>query len=133
MILGIGIDSVNIDRIRKILNRHGDIFVNRIYTEAEQNKANSRKDSVNTYAKHWAAKEACSKALGTGIRMGVNWKEMTISNKKSGEPTIFLSGSAKKRLNELTPEGHTSKIHISLSDDHPSANALVLIEANPLV
>ena len=130
MILGIGTDLANIDRIQKTLYRYGDRFRNRVFSKREQDKAWSRQDEAGTYAKRWAAKEACSKALGTGLRMGISWRDMTVSNLKSGQPTMTVTGWAKKRLDELTPEGYRSTIFISLTDDHPWAQAFVVIEAH---
>lgn len=132
MILGIGIDLANIERISNVLERHGDRFRNRVFTELEQNKAEHRKDVAGTYAKRWAAKEACSKALGTGLRMGIRWKDMSVRNLYSGKPVMSLTGWAEKRLNEITPNGHSAVIHVSLTDDHPWAQAFVVIESQPL-
>ena len=132
MILGIGTDLANIDRIQGVLARHGDRFRNRVFTETEQAKASRRKDEAGTYAKRWAAKEACSKALGTGLRMGIAWRDMSISNLSSGQPIIEVKGWAKKRLDELTPEDHRAIVHVSLTDDYPWAQAYVVIEARPL-
>ena len=132
MILGIGVDLANIERISDVLERHGDRFRNRVFTELEQNKAEHRKDVAGTYAKRWAAKEACSKALGTGLRMGIRWKDMSVRNLYSGKPVMSLTGWAQKRLNEITPNGHSAVIHVSLTDDHPWAQAFVVIESQPL-
>ena len=132
MILGIGTDLANIDRIQGVLARHGDRFRNRVFTETEQAKASRRKDEAGTYAKRWAAKEACSKALGTGLRMGIAWRDMSISNLSSGQPIMEVAGWAKKRLDELTPEDHRAIVHVSLTDDYPWAQAYVVIEARPL-
>ena len=132
MILGIGTDLANIDRIQAVLDRHGDRFRNRVFTEREQAKAARRKDEAATYAKRWAAKEACSKALGTGLRMGISWKDMAVSNLKSGQPVMTVTGWAKTRLDDMTPDGHEAVIHVTLTDDHPWAQAFVVIEARPL-
>lgn len=132
MILGIGTDLANIDRIQGVLDRHGDRFRNRVFTEREQAKATRRHDEAGTYAKRWAAKEACSKALGTGLRMGIAWKDMAVSNLRSGQPVMTLTGWAKKRLDEMTPDGHEAIVHVTLTDDHPWAQAFVVIEARPL-
>jgi len=132
VILGIGTDLANIDRIQAVLDRHGDRFRNRVFTEREQAKAARRKDEAGTYAKRWAAKEACSKALGTGLRMGISWKDMAVSNLKSGQPVMTVTGWAKTRLDDMTPEGHEAVIHVTLTDDHPWAQAFVVIEARPL-
>ncbi len=132
MILGVGTDLANIERIQAVLDRHGDRFRNRVFTEREQAKANRRKDEAGTYAKRWAAKEACSKALGTGLRMGISWKDMAVSNLRTGQPVMTLTGWAKTRLDEMTPPGHEAIVHVSLTDDHPWAQAFVVIEARPL-
>ncbi len=132
MILGVGTDLANIERIQAVLDRHGDRFRNRVFTEREQAKANRRKDEAGTYAKRWAAKEACSKALGTGLRMGISWKDMAVSNLRTGQPVMTLRGWAKTRLDEMTPPGHEAIVHVSLTDDHPWAQAFVVIEARPL-
>ena len=129
MILGIGTDLANIERIAAVLERHGDRFRNRVFTETEQRKAERRRDVAGTYAKRWAAKEACSKALGTGLRMGIAWKDMSVRNLHTGQPVMELTGWAKKRLEALTPPGHDAIIHVTLTDDHPWAQATVLIEA----
>jgi holo-[acyl-carrier protein] synthase len=132
MILGIGTDLANIDRIQGVLARHGDRFRNRVFTETEQAKASRRKDEAGTYAKRWAAKEACSKALGTGLRMGIAWRDMSVSNLPSGQPVMEVTGWAKNRLDEITPDDHKAIVHVSLTDDHPWAQAYVVIEARPL-
>ena len=118
MILGIGTDLANIERIAGTLDRFGDRFRNRVFTEVEQKKAERRADVAGTYAKRWAAKEACSKALGTGLRMGISWKDMAVSNLRSGQPVMAVTGWAKTRLDEMTPEGHEAIIHVTLTDDH---------------
>ena len=133
MILGIGTDLANIERTQGTLDRFGDRFRNRVFTDVEQAKANRRKDIAGTYAKRWAAKEACSKALGTGLRMGIAWKDMAVTNLKTGQPVMHVTGWAEKRLSELTPAGHEAVIHVTLTDDHPWAQAFVVIEARPLV
>lgn len=132
MIIGIGTDLANIERIEKTLERFGDRFKNRVFTEIEQAKANRRRDQAGTYAKRWAAKEACSKALGTGLRMGVAWKDMSVTNLKTGQPVMHVTGWAKERLESMTPEGHEAIIHVTLTDDHPWAQAFVVIEARPI-
>ena len=132
MIIGTGTDLANIDRINKVLLRYGDRFRNRVFTKNEQAKAKKRLDEAGTLAKRWAAKEACSKALGTGLRMGISWKDMAVSNIDTGQPVMTLTGWAKKRLSELTPEGYLSTLHVSLTDDHPWAQAIVIIDAQPL-
>jgi len=131
MILGIGTDLANIERIEATLARFGDRFRNRVFTEREQRRAESRRDVAGTYAKRWAAKEACSKALGTGLRMGIAWKDMSVTNLRTGQPVMHVTGWAATRLAALTPEGHRAVIHVSLTDDHPWAQAFVVIEALP--
>ncbi|MYH57446.1 MAG: holo-ACP synthase [Boseongicola sp. SB0675_bin_26] len=131
MIIGIGTDICNIERIERTLERFGDRFRNRVFTEIEQARAERRKDAAGTYAKRWAAKEACSKALGTGLRMGIAWKDMAVTNRRSGQPVMHVTGWAADRLAELTPEGHEAIIHVTLTDDHPWAQAVVVIEALP--
>ena len=131
MILGIGADICNIERIEGTLERFGDRFRNRVFTDIEQAKAERRKDTAGTYAKRWAAKEACSKALGTGLAMGIAWKDMSVTNLKTGQPMMHVTGWAADRLAEMTPEGHDARIHVTLTDDHPWAQAFVLIEALP--
>jgi len=132
MILGVGTDLANIERIAGVLERHGDRFRNRVFTEIEQRKAERRKDTAGIYAKRWAAKEACSKALGTGLRMGIAWKDMAVRNLKTGQPVMEVSGWAAERLRDMTPKGHEAIIHVTLTDDHPWAQAFVVIEARPL-
>lgn len=131
MILGIGTDLANIDRIERVLDRFGDRFRTRVFTETERRKAEGRADIAGTYAKRWAAKEACSKALGTGLRMGIAWKDMSVSNLPTGQPVMRLTGWAARRLAEMTPEGHEAVVHVTLTDDRPWAQAFVLIEALP--
>lgn len=132
MILGIGTDLANIERIEGTLERFGDRFRNRVFTPVEQAKAERRRDVAGTYAKRWAAKEACSKALGTGLRMGIAWKDMAVSNLETGQPVMEVTGWARARLDEMTPEGHIALIHVTLTDDHPWAQAFVVIEARPM-
>ncbi|MCB2127510.1 MAG: holo-ACP synthase [Rhodobacteraceae bacterium] len=132
MIIGIGTDLANIERIQGVLDRYGDRFRNRVFTETEQRKAERRMDKAGTYAKRWAAKEACSKALGTGLRMGISWKDMAVSNLRSGQPVMHLTGWAAERLAAMTPKGHEAIVHVTLTDDHPWAQAFVVIEARPL-
>ena len=131
MILGVGTDLANIERIQGTLDRFGDRFKNRVFTEIEQQKAERRRDTAGTYAKRWAAKEACSKALGTGLAMGIAWRDMSVSNMKSGQPVMHVTGWAAERLAEMTPVGHEAVIHVTLTDDHPWAQAFVIIEALP--
>jgi holo-[acyl-carrier protein] synthase len=132
MILGIGTDLCNIDRIAKTLDRFGDRFRNRVFTEREIAKAERRRDVAGTYAKRWAAKEACSKALGTGLRMGISWKDMAVTNLRTGQPQMHVTGWAADRLASMTPPGHIAVIHVTLTDDHPWASAFVVIEARPV-
>ena len=131
MILGIGTDLCNIERIEAILDRFGDRFRNRVYTDREQARAARRPHEAATYAKRWAAKEACSKALGTGLRMGIAWKDMSVTNMHTGQPVMHVTGWAKRRLDAMTPPGHEAILHVTLTDDHPWAQAVVLIEARP--
>ena len=132
MILGIGSDLANIDRIEGTIARFGPRFLNRVFTPLEQAKASSRPRNIAaTYAKRWAAKEACSKALGTGLRMGISWKDMAVSNLRTGQPVMQVTGWAKERLDAMTPAGHEAIIHVTLTDDHPWASAFVVIEARP--
>ncbi|KEP69197.1 holo-ACP synthase [Thioclava sp. BHET1] len=132
MILGIGTDLANIERIAGTLARFGDRFRNRVFTETEQRKAERRQDVAGTYAKRWAAKEACSKALGTGLRMGIAWKDMAVTNLPTGQPVMQVTGWAAERLSDMTPEGYEAIIHVTLTDDHPWAQAFVVIEARKL-
>lgn len=132
MILGIGTDLANIDRIAATLERFGDRFRTRVFTPAEQRKAEARQQTAATYAKRWAAKEACSKALGTGLRMGIAWRDMAVTNLPTGQPVMTVTGWAAERLAAMTPPGHAATIHVSLTDDHPWAQAFVVIEARPL-
>ncbi len=132
MILGVGSDLANIERIEGTLARFGDRFRNRVFTTAEQAKAEGRREVSATYAKRWAAKEACSKALGTGLRMGIAWKDMEVSNLRSGQPVMHLHGWAAEKLAEMTPPGHAAIVHVTLTDDHPWAQAFVVIEARPV-
>lgn len=132
MILGVGTDLANIDRIRGVLDRHGDRFRNRVFTEIEQARAERTLNPAATYAKRWAAKEACSKALGTGLRMGIAWKDMAVSNLRTGQPIMHVTGWAADRLLTMTPAGMGATIHVSLTDDDPWAQAFVVIAAHPL-
>ncbi|WCR11412.1 holo-ACP synthase [Paracoccus stylophorae] len=132
MILGIGTDLANIDRIQNTLHRFGDRFRNRVFTPTELVKAARRHDEAGTLAKRWAAKEACSKALGTGLRMGIAWRDMAVSNLGTGQPVMHLTGWAADRLARMTPPGHRAVVHVTLTDDHPWAQAFVVIEALPL-
>jgi len=130
MILGIGSDLASIERIEGTLARFGARFRDRVFTADEQAKADGRPRAVAaTYAKRWAAKEACSKALGTGLRMGISWRDMAVSNLASGQPVMQVTGWAEARLRSLTPAGDEAIIHVTLTDDHPWAQAFVVIEA----
>ena len=131
MILGIGNDTVDIRRIERTLERHGERFVERVFTPTELAKAARRRDEAGTLAKRWAAKEACSKALGTGLAMGISWRDMAVSNLASGQPVMELTGWAADRLAAMTPPGHHAVVHVTLTDDHPWAQAFVVIEARP--
>ncbi len=131
LILGIGTDLCNIERVERTLTRFGDRFRNRVFTEREQGRAEARVHAAATYAKRWAAKEACSKALGTGLRMGIAWRDMAVTNLRTGQPVMQVTGWAAERLAAMTPEGYEAVIHVSLTDDHPWAQAFVVIEARP--
>ncbi len=131
MILGIGTDLANIDRIAGTLDRFGDRFRNRVFTDTELAKAAHRRDEAGTLAKRWAAKEACSKALGTGLAMGISWRDMAVANLDTGQPVMRLTGWAAERLAGMTPPGHEAIVHVTLTDDHPWAQAFVVIEARP--
>ena len=129
MILGIGTDLVNIERIRKVLNRFGDRFENRVFSDLEIERSRRKLDPSASYAKRWAAKEACSKALGVGLKMGISWKDMHVINLKSGQPQLKLEGRAKDVLRKITPKGFIAKVNVSLTDDYPWAKSIVIIEA----
>ncbi len=130
MILGIGSDLCNIDRIQNSLDRFGERFTNRVFTDIERRKAEGRPlTRAGTYAKRFAAKEAFSKAVGTGFKRGVFMKDIGVVNKASGEPTLALTGGAKRRLDDMTPEGHAAEVHLTMTDDHPFAQAFVIITA----
>jgi holo-[acyl-carrier protein] synthase len=127
-LIGLGSDLCNIERIAGSIDRFGDRFINRIFTDIEQAKANRRElTRAATFAKRFAAKEACAKALGTGFRQGVFWRDMGVVNLPSGQPTLQLSGGAAARLAQITPRGHKAAIHLTMTDDHPWAQAIVLI------
>jgi holo-[acyl-carrier protein] synthase len=132
MIIGIGSDLADIRRIGRTLERFGDRFVQRVFTEVEQARSERRRERVASYAKRWAAKEACAKALGTGLRMGVAWREMGVVNLPSGQPTMRITGGAATRLQALIPPGLAPRVHVTITDDHPWAQAFVVIEAVPL-
>jgi holo-[acyl-carrier protein] synthase len=133
VIIGIGSDLCDIRRIEKSLERHAERFTHRLFTEVERAKAEGRAHRAATYAKRFAAKEACAKALGTGIRRGVFWKDMGVVNLPSGAPTMALTGGAAERLKAMTPAGHRAVIHLTITDDHPWAQAFIVIEALPEV
>ena len=131
MILGIGSDIIDINRIERTLERFGERFVERVFTETERRKSDGRANRAASYAKRFAAKEACSKALGTGFRDGVFWRDMGVVNLSSGKPTMKLTGGALERLAAITPEGMRAQIDLSLTDDDPQAQAIVIISALP--
>lgn len=132
IILGLGNDLCNIERIESSIARYGQRFIDRIFTEVEQAKANRRQlTRAATFAKRFAAKEACAKALGTGIRQGVFFRDMGVVNLPSGKPALSLTGGAATRLAAMTPAGHKAEIHLTITDDHPWAQAVVLITASP--
>ena len=134
MIIGLGSDLCNIERIANSLERYGERFENRVFTEIERAKARRRPYTIaGTYAKRFAAKEAFSKAVGTGFKRGVYMKDIGVVNKPSGAPTLALTGGAAKRLEEMIPHGHEAHIHLTLTDDHPWAQAFVIIESSPKV
>lgn len=131
MIIGLGSDLIDIRRIGKTLDKYGDRFVERIYTETERRKSEGRRLRVESYAKRFAAKEACSKALGTGFRRGVFWRDLGVANLPSGKPTMILTGGALLRLDEITPDGFAASIDLTITDDFPLAQAVVIISAIP--
>lgn len=131
MIVGIGNDVIDIRRIEETLTRFGDRFIARIFTDVEIRKSEKRAQRAASYAKRFAAKEACSKALGTGFRNGVFWKDMGVVNEPSGKPTMVLTGGARDQLDSLVPPGHRARIHLTITDDFPYAHAVVMIEALP--
>lgn len=131
MIVGIGSDLSDIRRIQASLDRYGERFKDRCFTDIERARSDRKPDQAASYAKRFAAKEACAKALGTGMSRGVFWRDMGVVNMKSGKPTMALSGGAAEHLAALMPPGHSPVIHISLTDDHPYAQAFVIIEALP--
>jgi holo-[acyl-carrier protein] synthase len=133
MIIGIGSDIIDARRIAKTIERHGERFLGRIYTTGERAKAEGRAKAIETYAKRFAAKEACAKALGTGFRRGVFWRDMGVVNLPSGRPTMKLTGGALARLQAITPPGCEARIDVSLTDEGPTAQAIVIISAVPLV
>ncbi|QUD89022.1 holo-ACP synthase [Phenylobacterium montanum] len=132
MIIGLGSDLCDIRRIEDTLQNFGERFTNRLFTEIERARSERKPDRAASYAKRFAAKEACSKALGTGIRGGVFWRDMGVANLKSGQPTMVLTGGAGERLARITPPGMRPVVHLTMTDDHPYAQAFVIIEALPL-
>lgn len=132
VVLGLGSDLCNINRIENSIGRFGNRFLDRLFTDTERAKADRRVMTRSaTYAKRFAAKEACAKALGTGFRRGVFWRDMGVVNLPSGAPTLALTGGAAARLAQITPAGYTASIHLTITDDHPWAQAIVLITASP--
>lgn len=132
MIIGIGSDLIDIRRIEATLERHPERFIERVFTEVERAKSDGRKERAASYAKRFAAKEACAKALGTGIARGVFWRDMGVINLPSGKPTMKLTGGAAEQLARLVPEGHEAVLHLTITDDFPLAQAFVIIEALPV-
>jgi holo-[acyl-carrier protein] synthase len=131
MILGIGSDITDARRIAKVIERHGDRFLDRVFTPIERMRADKRRNRVETYAKRFAAKEACAKALGTGLRGGVWWRDMGVVNLPGGRPTMELTGGAQRRLQAITPKGYAARIDVTITDEGPMAHALVVISAIP--
>ena len=131
MIIGLGSDHIDIRRIERTLERHGERFTNRVFTEIERAKSDRRKERAASYAKRFAAKEACAKALGTGLSRGVFWRDMGVVNLPGGKPTMKLTGGAASRLAAMLPAGHTASVHLTITDDFPLAQAFVIIEALP--
>ena len=131
MILGVGSDLIDVRRIERTIDRHGERFLARIFTATERAKADGRARRAETYAKRFAAKEACAKALGTGLRAGVFWRDMGVVNLPSGKPTMLLTGGALKRLQEMTPAGMRAQIELTITDEPPLAQVIVIISAVP--
>ena len=131
MILGLGNDLIDIRRIEKTIVRHGERFLNRVYTDIERAKSDRRAARAASYAKRFAAKEACAKALGTGLNQGVFWRDMGVVNLPGGKPTMRLTGGALKRLEKITPSGYQAQIDLTITDDFPLAQAIVIISAEP--
>ena len=129
MIIGIGNDIIDIRRVEKVIERHGERFIERIFTPLEIRKSDGRAARAASYAKRFAAKEACAKALGTGLRHGVFWRDMGVVNLPTGQPTMRLTGGAAARLAAITPAGMEAFIHLTITDEHPLAQAFVIIEA----
>ena len=131
MIIGLGNDIIDIRRIEKSIERFGERFLTRVFTDTERKKSDARAGRVASYAKRFAAKEACAKALGTGFRKGVFWRDMGVVNLRSGRPTMVLTGGAAEQLRRITPEGFEPRVDVSLTDDFPQAQAVVVISAVP--
>lgn len=131
MIIGLGLDLCDIRRIERMLEIYGDRFPRRCFTETERAKADRRKARAATYAKRFAAKEACAKALGTGLGQGVSWRDMGVVNDKFGRPSLVLTGGAAARLASVTPDGYNARVHVTMTDEYPLAQAQVMIEATP--
>jgi len=131
VILGLGSDLIDITRIEAALDRFGPRFINRVFTAVEQDKSEGRANRAASYARRFAAKEACAKALGTGLRKGVFWRDMGVMNRPGGQPTLILTGGAKARLEAMTPPGMIARIDLSMTDDPPLAQAIVIISAVP--
>jgi holo-[acyl-carrier protein] synthase len=132
MILGLGNDIIDIQRIGRTIDRYGDRFLDRVFTETERRKSDARVQRAASYAKRFAAKEACAKALGTGLRQSVYWRDMGVVNLTSGRPTLVLTGGAAEQLRRITPPGFEARIDLTLTDDYPLAQAIVIISAVPL-
>lgn len=132
MIIGIGTDLCDIRRIERTLERFGDRFIGRLFDEIEQKKAFRRANPASSFAQSFAAKEACAKALGTGFRQGVFWRDMVVTNLPSGQPVMRITGGAKARLDQLTPDGMRADVHVSQTDEYPMAHAMVIISAVPV-
>jgi holo-[acyl-carrier protein] synthase len=132
LILGIGSDLCDIRRVARVIERHRERFTERIFTEGERTRSDRRRARAESYARRFAAKEACAKALGTGMRLGVFWRDMEVVNLPGGRPTMRLHGGARERLSAITPPGYEAIVHVSLTDDPPLAQAFVVIEARPL-
>jgi|SRR5262245_30376225 len=132
MILGLGNDIIDIRRIERTLERYGERFLARVFTDTERRKSEARANRAASYAKRFAAKEACAKALGTGLRRGVFWRDMGVVNLRSGRPTMVLTGGAAAQLKRITPQGFEARIDVTLTDDFPQAQAVVLISGHPI-
>jgi holo-[acyl-carrier protein] synthase len=132
MIIGLGNDMIDIRRVEKTLERYGERFTRRVFTEIERRKSDRRAERAASYAKRYAAKEACAKALGTGFSRGVFWRDLGVVNEPSGKPTMVLTGGAGERLQAIVPNGHKPHIHLTITDDFPYAQAFVIIEAMPV-